>query len=149
MWFTGTVEEIMRDLRVVSSRVVLASLVLALGLSVSSCSDNTAPLAAFEPQVSKVADSFSLQATGVTDVTATVSYTWSNSGTRATINHSTTTKSGATVLVIKDAAGTTVYNKALVPSLNEPTAIGVAGNWTVQVSLTRYSGTLNMSAQKL
>ena len=139
----------MKNLRLVCSHVGLTCMVLALGLSASSCSDNTAPLAAFEPEVSKVADSFSLQATGVTNVTATVSHAWSNSGTRATINHSTTTTSGSAVLVIKDDAGTTVYNKALVPSLNEPTEIGVAGDWTIEVSLTRYSGTLNVLAQKL
>jgi hypothetical protein len=149
MWLTGPVEGIVRNLRLVPSHAGLASLVLALGMLASSCGDNTAPLAAFEPEVSNVSNSFSLQATGVTNVTATVSYTWSNSGTRATINHSTTTNSGSAVLVIKDAAGTTVYNKALVPSLNEPTAIGVGGNWTVQVTFTRYSGTLNVLAQKL
>ena len=114
---------------------------------VASCSSD--PLGAFQPQISNVADNFSLQATGVTNVTATLSYSWQNSGTRATINHSTTTQAGSALLVIKDAAGTTVYNKALSPSLNEPTTAGVAGTWSVQVTLTGYSGTLNFRAQKL
>jgi hypothetical protein len=72
-----------------------------------------------------------------------------NTGTRATINHSTTTSSGSATLVIRDAAGTSVYSKALVPSLNEPTAVGTAGTWTVQVTLSSYSGTINFLAQKL
>ena len=86
----------------------------------------------------------------MTNVSTTVNYTWANSGTRATINHSTTTQAGSTLLVIKDANGATVYSKALSPSLNEPTSpVGVAGSWSVQLTLTNYSGTLNFRAQKL
>ena len=111
-----------------------------------ACTD---PLAPFEPEVSNATDSFALQATGVTDLSSTLSYSWSNTGTRATINHSTTTNAGSAQLTIRDAAGALVYNKALVPSLNEPTAVGVAGTWTVQLQLSGYSGTLNFRAQKL
>ena len=111
---------------------------------------NADPLGAFQPQVSNAADNFSLQATGLSNVSTTVNYTWANSGTRATINHSTTTQAGSTLLVIKDANGATVYSKALSPSLNEPTSpVGVAGSWSVQLTLTNYSGTLNFRAQKL
>lgn len=123
-----------------ASLAVLAALV--------ACSNNS--LAPFQPQISNVADNFQAQATGVTNVTTTLSYSWSNSGTQATINHSTTTTAGTTLLVIKDNAGTTVYSKALSPSLNEATSpVGVAGTWTVQLTLTGYSGTLNFRAQKL
>ena len=131
---------------VLARRVTLAS---ALLVAISACSSNNS-LAPYQPQVSNVADNFGLQATGVANVTSTQSYTWANSGTRATINHSTTTSSGTTLLVIKDAAGTTVYSRALSPSLNEPTSpIGVAGNWTLQLTLTNYTGTMNFRAQKL
>lgn len=133
----------------IPSLVRASGLVLVLGLLLGGCGDDPTALAPFQPEISNDADSFSLQATGVTRVSTTVDYTWSNSGTRATINHSTTTDAGSAVLVIKDAAGTTVYNKALVPSLNEPTEAGVAGNWTIEVKLSNYSGTINFSAQKL
>jgi hypothetical protein len=33
-------------------------------------------------------------------------YNWTNTGTRATINHSTTTTAGTAALVIRDGAGT-------------------------------------------
>lgn len=121
-----------------------AALLLCL---VASCGDD--PLGPFQPEVSNVADTFSLQATGVSNVSTTLTYSWQNSGTRATINHSTTTQAGSTLLVIKDAAGATVYSKALSPSLNEPTTAGRAGAWSVQLTLTSYSGTLNFRAQKL
>lgn len=126
------------------SRLLFA---LVVAGSLGACgSDSLSP---FQPEISNPADKFQLQATLVTNVTTTVTNSWVNSGTRATINHSTTTAAGATNLVIKDAAGVTVYSKALSPSLNEPTTVGQAGTWTIQLTLTNYTGTLNFRAQKL
>lgn len=119
---------------------------LAATLALTGCSD---PLAPFQPEITSATDNFQLQATGVTSVSSTLTYSWANTGSRATINHSTTTTAGSAQLTIRDAAGTVVYDKALVPSLNEPTAAGTAGNWTIQLRLTGYSGTLNFRAQKL
>jgi hypothetical protein len=124
-----------------------AAFAFLLGAAVS-CSSSTS-LAAFQPQISNAADNFQLQATGVTNVATTLTYSWSNSGTRATINHSTVTTAGSTLLVVKDGAGATVYSKALSASLNEPTSAGQAGTWSIQLTLTNYSGTLNFRAQKL
>ncbi|HET9424000.1 MAG TPA: hypothetical protein VFO55_01410 [Gemmatimonadaceae bacterium] len=119
----------------------LVALVLAMG-----CSD---PLAPFDPEVTSATDNFQLQASNVTSMTSTVTYDWANTGTRATINHSTTTTAGTAAIVIRDAAGTVVYTKTLVPSLNEPTLVGVAGTWKIELTMTNYSGTLNFRAQKL
>lgn len=127
-------------------RASLAAL-SALALGVASCSSNS--LAPFQPQISNAADNFQLQATGVSNVSTTLTYSWANSGTQATVNHATTTTAGTTLLVIKDNAGTTVYSKALAASLNEATAAGQAGTWSIQLTLTGYSGTLNFRAQKL
>ena len=113
----------------------------------TGCADD--PLAPFEPEVTNATDNFQMQATGVTEATHSQSYTWQNTGTRATVNHSTSTSSGATRLVIRDATGAVVYDKGLVPSLNEPTATGVAGAWQIQLTLSDYSGTLNFRVQKL
>ncbi len=132
-----------RALRAVSAGLVAA--VLA-GCGESGPAD---PLSPFQPQLSNVADNFAFQATGVRGVSHSVVYTWANSGTRATINHATTTDVGSAQLVVKDAAGTTVYSKAVAPSLNEPTTTGVAGTWTVQLTITNYSGTINYRVQKL
>ncbi len=84
----------------------------------------------------------------MTNRSVTLNYTWSNTGTQATVNHSTTTTAGSARLVIRDSANTLVYDETLVPSLNEPTLAGVAGNWTIQLILSGYSGTLNFRAQK-
>ena len=117
-----------------------------VGMLCGGCEDTLAP---FQPEIGNMQDSFQLQATNVTNVTTTLVYPWKNTGTRATINHSTTTTTGTTLLVLKDSTGSTVYSKALFPSLNEPTDTGAAGSWTIILTLTNYSGTLNFRAQKL
>jgi len=121
-------------------------LMLPLLLGTSACSDD--PLAPFQPEISNAADNFQLQATGVTGRTATLNYTWSNSGSQAAVNHSTTTSAGSARLVIRDSADALVYDETLVPSLSEPTLAGAAGNWKIQLVLSNYSGSLNFRVQK-
>jgi hypothetical protein len=83
----------------------------------ASCDED--PLAPFEPEVNNATNSFQLQATGVTNVSTTLSYTWTNTGTSASVNHSTTTTAGTARVDIRSANNTMVYDKALSPSLNE------------------------------
>lgn len=127
-----------------SSRLLVGALAVA---TLGACGGDS--LSPFQPQISNPTDNFQLQATNVTNVTSSSTYTWVNSGTRASVNHSTTTTAGTTLVVIKDAAGVVVYTRALSPSLNEPTIAGQAGTWTIQLTLQNYSGTLNFRAQKL
>lgn len=130
---------------------VVASL-LALVALLAACSDSPvspSPLAAFQPQIVNVTDSFQLQATGLTTVSSSLTYTWQDTGTRATINHSTSTTAGTAHLTIRDANGVLMYDKDLSPSLNEPTATGTPGTWTVTLTVVNYSGSLNFSATKL
>jgi hypothetical protein len=131
----------------------LPQLLRSLGLAVimagglAACSDN--PVGPIDAEVTNATDNFQYQATAVAGVTTTQSYSWTNTGTRATINHSTTTTAGSVQLTVRDAAGAVVYTKALVPSLNEPTEVGTAGTWTVVLTMTNYSGTVNFRVQKL
>lgn len=121
--------------------------VLALvGVSVAGCEDD--PLSPFDPEVNNATDSFQLQATGVSNLSTTLNYTWRNSGTVANVNHSTTTSGGSARLVVRSPSGTVLYDMALVPSLNEQTSSGPAGDWTVQVILANYSGTLNVRLER-
>jgi hypothetical protein len=110
--------------------------------------DNGGAAAPFEPQINNIADNFEFQATGVTDVTWTFTYTWSNSGTAASINQSTTVAAGAAVVTVYDAVGTQVYSQSLSANGTFPTSVGVAGNWTIKVVFTTYDGTVNFRAQK-
>ncbi len=118
-------------------------------LTLGACSSNpTEPLAPFEPEVSNATDNFQLQATDVTEVGAALQYTWVNTGSEATVDHSTTLTSGTARVMVRDANGVMVYDHALVPSLNETTATGQPGTWTVNLVLVDYSGTLNFRLQK-
>lgn len=115
----------------------------------SSSSNNPSPLSAFEPEIINNADAFQFQATGLTNVSATVSYTWANTGARATINHSSVVNNGTANVSIADADGTQVYTSSLLASATEQSTTGTPGDWTVTVVLLNASGTLNFSAEKL
>ncbi len=121
---------------------------LAAVALVAACSNSTGPLAPFQPQINNAPDNFQFQATGVTNVTWTYTYRWSNSGDSATVNHSTTTTGGSAVLTIYDKNNTQLYSAPLVPSGTVGMTKGVAGLWTIKVVFMNYSGTVNFRVQK-
>ena len=123
--------------------LALVAMVLA-----GACGDSTAPLAPFQPQINNVTDNFQFQATGVTNVTWTFVYTWANSGDSATVNQATTVTGGSAVVRIADKNGTQLYSQSLGANGTFGMTKGVAGNWTITVELTNYSGTLNFRVQK-
>lgn len=118
---------------------------LAVVIAAAGCSD---PLSPFQPEVNTAPDNFQFQATGLTNITATKQYSWQNSSTRATINHSSAVMNGSATVTIRDAAGTQVYSGALVASATPTTNVGVAGTWTIRVQLVNTTGTLNFRVQK-
>lgn len=125
-----------------------ASLLLIIGVfALGQCSDNV--LAPFQPEVTSVTDNFQLQATGVNNRSATLNYSWENTGAQAKINHSTTTTVGTARLIILDSGGAQVYEEMLVPSLTDTTTAGTPGIWTIRLVLSQYGGTLNFRAQKI
>jgi hypothetical protein len=128
-------------------RVAPSSLVAALVLA-AACGNSTGPLAPFQPQINNIADNFEFQATNVTGVTWTYNYTWSNSGTSASVNQATTITAGTATVTVYDKNGTQVYTQTLSANGTFATSAGVAGNWTVKVAFTNYSGTVNFRLQK-
>lgn len=128
---------------------VFAALLLMAVTGISGCGGGNALAPQFQPQVANLADNFQFQTTGITNITQTLQYTWSNSGMLASINHSSAVTAGTATLTIKDANGTQVYSGALASSGTVTTSpSGVAGNWTIIVTLTNVSGTLNFRVQK-
>lgn len=111
-----------------------------------ACSDALAP---FQPEINNATDNFQFQATGLSGVTTTVQYSWQNTGTAATVNHSSAVTGGTATMTVKDAAGTTVYSGALVASGTPSTSTGTAGGWSIRVELVDTRGTLNFRVQKL
>ena len=133
-----------------SARILaLASFAAFAAAALGACGDSTGPLAPFQPQINNAPDNFQFQATGVTNVTWTFNYTWSNSGTAASLNQATTVTSGTATVTIYDANGTQVYTNDLSANGTFPTSTGVTGNWTIRVVFTNYSGpAVNFSVQK-
>lgn len=131
--------------RLGSTARVLAIVAVVLA---AACGDSTAPLAPFQPQINNATDNFQLQATGVSNVTWTFVYTWANSGDSATVNQATTVTGGSAMLTIADKNGTQLYSQSLSANGTFGMSKGVAGNWTITVTLTNYSGTLNFRVQK-
>ena len=129
--------------------VIALSLLVSTMIGCGSDGPTTTALDPFQPEIVNNADAFQFQATGVNNVSTTVEYTWANSGTQATINHSSVITSGSAVVTLFDNDATQVYQSGLVASANEPSAVGVTGNWTVRVVLTNVDGTMNFSVQKL
>jgi len=130
-----------------SIKMAAIPLIIICMLTISRCADD--PLAPFQPEVTSVTDNFQLQATGVKGRSATLNYSWENTGTQAKINHSTTTTIGTARLIIMDADGISVYEETLVPSLTDTTTVGTSGTWKIRLVLNNYSGTLNFRVQKL
>ena len=126
----------------------LGTLVIVCLLAACGSSNPASPLDPFSPEITNTADNFELQATDVVDASGTLNYSWVNTGTVATIDHSTTTSAGSARLIVLDADGTVVYDADLSPSNNATTGSGTSGTWTIRLVLGAYDGTLNFRAQK-
>jgi len=119
-------------------------------LGAVACGGNDPINPAYQPQIVNLTDSFSFQLTGVQNGSATLSYTWQNTGTRATIDRSSAITAGTVNLTLKDSAGTVVYSAPLNgASGSVATSAGAAGAWTIVVDFSGATGTINFRAQKL
>jgi hypothetical protein len=119
-------------------------------VAVSACgSDRSNPLSpAVQPEVINNADSFSFQVTGVQNASATLDYSWQNTGTVATVNQSASLSGGSATLIIRDAAGTQVYSRSLSDNGTFTSAAGTTGTWTIRVVFTGTTGTINFRSDK-
>ena len=136
----------MKATRIVfSTRRDLLALVLLLGACTSS---GNAIGPGNELEVGNAPDTFQWQVTALSDITQTLEYTWVNSGTTANVNQSASLSSGSADLRLRDAAGVEVYSSSLDSNGSFQTAAGALGSWTVTVTLTNASGTLNFRLQK-
>jgi hypothetical protein len=129
--------------------LMIFGLGLMMILTVGCGNDNNNTLAPFQPEIVNDADAFQFQVTDADNVTTVVSYTWQNSGTQATINHSSVINSGSATVTILDAQQTQVYTSGLVSSANETSDAGTAGSWTIRVAMVECSGTLNFRVEAL
>lgn len=133
-----------------STATLLMSLaVLAAAVGIAGCTNNSNPIAPFQPEVINNADAFQFQITHAKTVTTTLTYSWVNNGTRATINHSTSMTSGSASVTLFDAAAQQVYTSPLLASGTQQSAVGVAGTWTVRIVFSYFTGSANFRVEKL
>ena len=129
--------------------LAVLSMFNVFGILLTGCTSSPSqPLANFQPEIVNNSDNFSFQATAVQNVSATVFYTWPNSGTQATVNHSSAIDAGSAVVQIFDANNIEVYSNILMSSGTPATTVGTAGNWTVKITLKNVYGTLNFNTKK-
>lgn len=115
----------------------------------SGCSDSsTQPPPGIQPEIVNITDSFEYQIQSISGYSGTASYTWQNSGTAAAVDHSSVVSAGVGTLVVLDAQGVEVYSDALSDSGSFVTQAGTAGAWTIEVTYTTFSGTVNFRVQK-
>lgn len=127
-------------------RVFAATLLLGA----VACGGNDPINPKYQPQIVNLTDSFSFQLTGVQNGDGSLPYTWQNTGTRATVDRSSSITAGTVTLTLKDSAGATVYTGPLNgASGSVATGTGAAGAWTIVVDFTGATGTINFRAQKL
>lgn len=127
--------------------VILAAISLTAMIGCGS-DKPPAPLSQFQPEIVNNPDAFSFQATDVQNVSTTLTYVWANSGTQASVDHSSVVTAGSASVTLYDANDSLVYTQGLLASANEQSNVGVAGNWRLVVQLTNVNGTLNFRAQK-
>ena len=123
----------------------LVSLLTLAVLAGCSKSDSLAP---FKPEINNATDNFQLQATGVNNLTSSLTYEWTNTGVRANINKSGAVTTGDARVILYDAANTQVYEGDLRATGTEQSTTGVSGTWKIKLELKTMSGDLNFRVQK-
>lgn len=125
---------------------IAAVTIVALGL-LAGCKDSpTSP--GIQPEVVNSVDHFSYQISGMQNFTGSMSYSWQNTGTQATINQACAVGGGAATLFVLDGNGTEVYSRGLQENGTFTTAAGVAGSWRIRVQYDGTSATVNFRADK-
>jgi len=99
-------------------------------------------------EVTNAADSFQWQVTSLDQVSQTLRYDWTQTGTTADVNQSAGPSAGSSMLRILDGTGTEVYSRSLAESGTFTTGQGTAGTWVIEVSLFDASGAVNFRVEK-
>jgi ABC-type Fe3+-citrate transport system substrate-binding protein len=131
-----------------TTKFLLLSIFTLSILAWTACSKSNNSLAAFQPEISNTTDNFQLQATKVQNVTTTLSFDWTNSGSTANIDKSGAVSSGTAKVTIFDANNTQVYTGDLKLTGSQQTATGVAGKWKIILELSGTAGDLKFRVQK-
>jgi len=121
---------------------------IALSIALTACADDNPLGPDSQVQISSAPDNFLLQVRFMEDGTDDLIYNWGNTGTQAAINISQTVGSGSVVLIIKDHEGTVVHQDDITTEDSADTAVGVTGDWTIEIHIVNATGTFTISVIK-
>ena len=113
-----------------------------------ACSDNNPIGPSNQPEIGNNPDNFQFQASNLSRTTQTLTYSWTNTGVIANVNHSGRVDGGEATLVLRDASGNQVYSRPLMSTWTFTSATGTSGSWRVEVRLTEVTGTVNFRVQR-
>ena len=99
-------------------------------------------------EVTKETDDFLLRAWYMENGTTTLTYSWGNTGTQATVDITQFISSGSVILIIKDDVGTVVHQDDIANDNDTDTAVGVAGDWEVELRFQNATGSFDLSIRK-
>src|SRR5438128_2730511 len=113
------------------------ALIVALA---SACNDPILPVGApNRPELTNQPDAFHYKAWDLQGVHDTVRWLWVNRGPLAVVTHESFLPHGETVISIREAGGTEVYNGPLESPQGEPlartTRAGLPGTWIIEMRL--------------
>jgi len=124
------------------------SAMMFLVVSLASCDGDIGLGPDNQLEVTSAVDNFQFQVSNMESVSETLSYTWQNNGTQATIDISQAITAGSAILTIRDADGTVVHQEDIAEDNDTDTAAGVAGAWSIEVRIQSVTGTFNFRVQK-
>ena len=101
----------------------------------------------FGAQLTNETDNFVFQASSLDGVTQTIQWTWQNTGTNATVTHSSEINAGSATLTILDSMGQQLYMQPLAPSGMSGLGSGTPGDWIVRLTLTEAHGAIHFTVE--
>lgn len=99
-------------------------------------------------QVTNAADDFQLQVTNLSNVSATLRYSWTNTGDSASINQATVVTGGTATLSIRGPDSVVVYQSDLTGNGTFQSSLSTTGTWYIELRLRKADGDVNFRVQK-
>ena len=131
--------------RLSAIRYVMLASVLAVA---AACSSENVIGPANQLQVTNAADDFQWQVSNLSNVTQTLTYSWTNTGDSANINQASSLAGGTATLTVRGPTGTLLYQSGLQNNGTFHSLKGTTGTWQIEVVLSKADGSLNFRVQK-
>ena len=125
-----------------------ALLIAATGFLAAACGDDGTDFLGVEPEIHNVVDVFEFQINDLAAETHTLTYSWLNTGTTASVVQEGSVFGGDARLEILDGAGRRVYFRDLNATGTFTTEEGQTGGWTIRVVLSQAGGSFNFRVAK-